>query len=292
MKHAASYDNKSQEHWFMWLLTGFFLIYTFLPLIATLLFSLARRWTTTILPESWTINAYVQVFRDPAFVGTMGRSLFLSILASIIEVGVVILALLAVNIGKNRIGDWLEALAIIPVALPGVVLAIGVVSFYGEFLPVLLGQPVLLIGAEAAFGLPFVYWTLQNSFRAINVKLLYEAACTLRCTTFQFLTRILIPSLKRGIAVAGAMAFATAFDDFALAQLIVGAGWETYPVLLNKYFRIDGHQTSAMSMIAIIITFLFTSVAGYLSQPAQNVQKEDDFIIQKKASDMGETVKA
>ncbi|ATW25421.1 ABC transporter permease [Candidatus Formimonas warabiya] len=292
MKRAAPSSNKGRGHWFMWLLTVFFLLYTFLPLTATLFFSLAQRWTTTVLPESWTIDAYVQVFSDPAFAAAMGRSLFLSVIAATIQVGVVLLALLAVNIGKNRLGDWLEALAIIPVALPGVVLAIGAVSFYGEFLPVLLGQPVLLIGTEAAFGLPFVYWTLQNSFRAINVKLLYEAACTLRCTTFQFLTRILIPSLKRGIAVAGAMAFATAFDDFALAQLIVGAGWETYPVLLNKYFHIDGHQTSAMSMIAIIIVFLFTSVAGYLSQPIQKVPKEDDLILQKKASDMSETVKA
>lgn len=290
MKHAAPYGNKSREYWFMLLLTGLFLIYTFLPLTATLFFSLARRWTTTLLPESWTIDAYVQVFGDPAFAAAMGRSVFLSVIAATIQVGVVLLVLLAVNIGKNRLGDWLEVLAIIPVALPGVVLAIGVVSFYGEFLPALLGRPVLLIGAEAAFGLPFVYWTLQNSFRAINVKLLYEAACTLRCTTFQFLMRILVPSLKRGIAVAGAMAFATAFDDFALAQLIVGAGWETYPVLLNKYFSIDGHQTSAMSMIAIIITFLFTSMAGYLSQPVQRVQKEDELILQKKGSDLSETL--
>ena len=52
------------------------------------------------------------------------------------------------------------------------------------------------------------------------------------------------------------------FNNFALAQLIVGSGWETYQVFLNKLMRIDGHMASAMVLTSTAMTFILVAVCS------------------------------
>ena len=266
--------SKQQWVWSQWIITIIWLLYTCVPFIATFLFSISGKWNTTILPESWTLKAYREVFLNPEFYSALFRSLILAFTAVMIQLIVVLMALFAISLYSNRkLAEWIEFFAIIPVALPGVVLALGVVTFYGEVFPLLTSHPVLLIGAQAAFGLPFVYWTMQNAFRTMDVRTLYAASCTLQVPTWRFVFRVLIPSLKKGIAIAAAIGFAGSFDNFALSQLIVGSSWETFPILHYKVFNLDGHQTSAMSMIAIVLTMVLTGIAGYYSHADVKLKK-------------------
>lgn len=244
-------------------LTGLFLLYTFLPICSVLLFSLAGKWTGTILPEVWSVEAYINIASNPEFWGALGRSLIMGVSVSVIDIFVVLTALLGVTLmDGDRAAGWMEMVAIIPLALPGVTLALGSVLFYGKVMPVLLGTPALLILTAAAFGIPFVFWTLQNAFRNMPVRSMYEAACTMGATTPQFIIRILMPNLRSGMLAAGIMAFTSAFNDYALTLMITGAGWNTLPLMQSNYAKIDGHQTNAIAIVSIVITFvLAVSVA-------------------------------
>lgn len=244
-------------------LTGLFLLYTFLPICSVLLFSLAGKWTGTILPEVWSVEAYISIASNPDFWGALGRSMIMGVSVALIDIFVVLTALLGVTLmDDDRATGWMEMVAIIPLALPGVTLALGSVLFYGKVMPVLLGTPALLILTAAAFGIPFVFWTMQNAFRNMPIRSMYEAACTMGATTPQFIVRILMPNLRSGMLAAGIMAFTSAFNDYALTLMITGAGWNTLPLMQSNYAKIDGHQTNAIAIVSIVITFvLAVSVA-------------------------------
>lgn len=250
-----------------YVLTSLFLLYIFLPMLSIILFSFAGKWTNTVLPETWTWDAYVAVFTNKDFASSLLRSSIIGVSVVLIDIIIVLCALLGVSLMRNKkIGGAMELLSIIPVALPGVVLALGCILFYGEAIPLLLGSPLLLIFAEAAFALPIVFWTMKNAFRSIDAKVLYEASSMLGGSTLVFLRRVLVPNLRKGIITAGIMAFTTAFNNFALAQLITGSSFKTLPMVQKEFMRIDGHQTSAMAIISILITFI---LAYSLSRPSR-----------------------
>ena len=249
-----------------YLVTGLFLTYTFLPMLSVLLFSLAKKWTTTVLPESWSLDAYISIFNNHEFVSSLGRSFIVASASALTGLTVVTLALLGASLKKNKtVVGVMESICIIPVALPGVVLALSCIIFYGRVFPMILGRPILLIFAEASFSLPFVFWTMRNTFRGLDVMVMYEAACTLGAPVNKFITRVLLPNIGKGLLASGVMAFTIAMNNFALAQLLVGAGWKTLPLLQNTIMRTDGHQTSAIAIVSITITFILTTIFGVIN---------------------------
>jgi len=250
-----------------YIITVSFLLYTFVPMVSVLLFSFAGKWTHTMLPETWSVSAYTQVFSNSEFLSSLLRSCFVSLCVMMIDLTVVILALLGLKLtGSKKTEGIMEMVSIIPVALPGVILALGCILFYGEVFPALLGTPLLLILTEAAFALPFVFWTLQNAFNNSDIKRLYEASCILGAPLLKFICLILLPNLRKGILAASAMSFTICFNDFALAQLLVGAGFKTMPLFQMDFMKIDGHQTSAIAIISIMVTFVLATVLGTIKK--------------------------
>ncbi len=231
-----------------------------------ILFSIAGKWTNTILPEWWSLDAYATIFSDEEFLSSMGHSLIAAAFVVVIDIATVVMALFATTVtGNKKVENIMEALSIIPVAIPGIVMSLGTIKFYGVFWPKLLGTPFLLIMAQAGFSLPLCFWTLKNVFANSDIRHLYEASCTLGVPTAKFIFYVLVPSIKKGIFSAAVMAFTASFNDFALAQLIVGARWQTLPILQNKYIKLDGHLMSAMAISGNIIIFLLLMLASYFN---------------------------
>ena len=248
-----------------------FLVYTIFPVISVVLFSFSMKWNMTLLPEVWSLSAYKELFMNSLFWESFGRSFLVSFFVVLMDIFIITAALLGVELsGSRKMMTLLETISIIPVALPGVVLALSTVTFYGEALPLLLGSPILLIFSEAVFAFPFMLWSLKNTFMSINAGVLYDASCTLGVPTWKFLLKILIPSLRKGILTGGIMVFTTTFNNFALAQLIVGSGWETYQVFLNKLMRIDGHMASAMVLTSTVMTFVLVAVCSFTGKILKN----------------------
>ena len=54
------------------------MVYLFLPFAVTFLYSIAEKWSITVLPETYTLKFYVDMFTDPRFWAAIGRSIFIS----------------------------------------------------------------------------------------------------------------------------------------------------------------------------------------------------------------------
>ncbi|HSB70883.1 MAG TPA: ABC transporter permease subunit [Candidatus Methylomirabilis sp.] len=244
----------------IWAFFGALLI----PLIATLLFALATRWVVTILPEGLTLDAVIGTLFHPRFFETLIRSLLLAAAAVGLDGLLVIPALTVLSLMDRRWRAVFDVATVIPFALPGVVVALGLIRFYGWAFPDALQTPGLLVAAHAAGGLPIMYWAIHENLKAIGIRQLFEAGMLLGARPRQILLRVVVPNLLPGAASGSIFVFAFSFTDFAYANLLVGGGWPTFPVWQAGIMLVDGHIMAVLTVISFAVLWLTTHVmAGW-----------------------------
>jgi putative spermidine/putrescine transport system permease protein len=233
-----------------------FVVYSLLPLVATTLFSLSRRWVDTALPEGLSLESYRAMLDEAPFLPSLLRSTGLACGTLVIVAVLCILLLTWVHIRAPRLGPPAEVISLVPFALPWVVVALALVRFYGVLYPRILNTPLLLLLAHGAVSIPFMYWALDNNLRALNARLLYEAGATLGARWDQTLRHVLLPNLGPGLATGGMLVFASSFGEYALSRLLVGAGWATLPVWQASLINRDARVTSAVTVVGIAVAVL------------------------------------
>jgi putative spermidine/putrescine transport system permease protein len=238
------------------ILGAVFVLYSTLPLVATLLFSVSGRWVTTMFPEGFSLEGYQAMLGEPLFLPSLLRSTLLACGTLVIVAILCILLLTWVHVRSPRLGPPAELISLIPFALPGVVVALAMVRFYGEVYPRILNTPLLLLLAHGAVSIPFMYWALDNNLRAINARKLYEAGATLGARWDQTLRYALLPNLGPGLATGGMLVFASSFGEYALSRLLVGMGWPTLPMWQATLINRDARVTSAVTMVGMSVAVL------------------------------------
>ena len=231
-----------------------FILYMLVPIIATYIFSVATRWDRTIMPEGYTIEWYLKAFVHPYFVSTLRNSFIVSIAAVIFGLALIGPTAYWVHARLPAAKPMLDVLTILPFGIPGVVLALALIRVYN--FPPIARSSFLLIGASIIFSMPFMYRPISSSLSAISVKTLTESAQSLGANTWYTMRRVIIPNIMPGILSGCLLVFATVFAEFTLANLITGARFKTFPLLLVEFTRRDGRVAAALSVISFTIAFL------------------------------------
>ncbi|MDR7543471.1 MAG: ABC transporter permease subunit [Armatimonadota bacterium] len=249
-------------------LIGAFVIYLVLPLAVTLLFALATRWTSTVLPEHLTTEWVIRTVREPRFGETIRRSLALGGVVVLADLVLVVPALVVATIRQSRWRPVLDAASLLPYAMPGVVLALALLRFYGAAAPALLNTPWLLGAAHATLALPIVYWAVLNNLRAIRLHELYDASVTCGARWTQTLRYVVLPNIRTGMAVAAVAGFTASFTDFAVANFVVGGSWLTFSVWQGYIMRQNGHIMAVTSIVSLVVTMTTTLLLIRLAREA------------------------
>ncbi|HZS32802.1 MAG TPA: ABC transporter permease subunit [Methylomirabilota bacterium] len=237
-----------------WALLAGFAAFLLLPLAATALYAVASTWTTTVMPAGLTLDWLVRTVREPRFAETLGRSLGLGVVVIALDLLLATPALVALVVRRAAWRRVLDVAALLPYAMPGVVLALAVVRFYGAVWPPLLGTPALLALAHGALALPVVYWAILGNLRAIRLQDLYDAALMSGARWPQTLRHVVLPNVATGLGVAAVAAFAASFTDFAVANLVVGAAWPTFSVWQGSLIRANAHLMAVTSVVSLVVT--------------------------------------
>lgn len=239
-------------------------LYLALPLFATIAFSLATVWSRTILPEGYTLDWYKAAIADDRFWPTTMHTLQATAAAAIISPLLVVPALLAVHLRAPRWKPWLEFLSIVPWALPGVVLALAMIRAYIS--PFNVSRPGLLILTYVLLSLPFMFRSIDASLSAIDARTLVEAGQMLGAGWLDIGRRILLPGILPGLMSGVLLIAALGAGEYALASLMAGSGWKTFPIYQAQAQNVDGRIASALAVIGLLyvlaISLLLLFVAG------------------------------
>jgi len=231
--------------WF-WLAVG--AIYFFIPLAATAEFSLKDG-------DSYSLAAYREIFNDPQFRDTFVLSLKLAIVTIIVALLLFIPTVYWVHLRLPRVRPFVQFISALPFVVPPIVLIVGILYVYNyQWVPgKYLGSPYYLIPGYVVLAFPFMFFTLDNAFRAIDVHTLTEASQSLGAGWIRTLWRVILPNISAG-AIAGAfLTFALVMGEFTMASLAL---FSTFPTYINYIGQTKANPAAALTIISFGITWL------------------------------------
>ncbi|NGO71467.1 ABC transporter permease [Streptomyces boncukensis] len=204
--------------------------YLLLPNLVVLLFSFndpAGRFNyqwRAFSTDAWT---------DPCGVadmcGSLGLSLRIAVLATLIATAFGTLAAFALARYRFRGGGLANALIFLPMAMPEVVMAASLGTLFLN-MRVGFGFTTILI-AHVMFCLSFVIVAVKARVMSMDPRL-EEAARDLYAGPVQTFWRVTLPLAAPGIAAGAMLSFALSFDDFIITQFNAGSSTVTFPMFV------------------------------------------------------------
>jgi iron(III) transport system permease protein len=239
-----------------------------LPHLAVILTSLRERWFLTVLPESYTLRHYGDALGHPLTLPSIRTSIMLSSFSTVIDLvlGIAIAWLLVRKRFAGR--NLLDAVVMLPLAVPGLVLAFGYVgSFAGTVLDPRQNPLPLLVMAYAIRRLPFMVRAAVAGFQQVSVTL-EEAGVNLGSTGWRVMRRITMPLIHANLIAGGILAFSFAMLEVS-DSLILAIREQFYPITKAIYQLLarieDGpYIASALGVWAMVFLALSLMLAGSL----------------------------
>jgi iron(III) transport system permease protein len=192
-------------------------------------------WTTSALPDAWTLGNYVALVAEPARWRPFGTSLWMAAVAAVAAAGLALMVAAAARDPNRRLSRWLDASLALPWAVPGTVYAIALATMFSVSAPaagrfVLIGTLWLLPMAYLVRSLPIVGRAMVGAIRGLDPAL-DEAAATLGAGPLRTFATITLPLLGPALAGATALAFVTGLGDFMTSVILYT--YDTRPVSLE-----------------------------------------------------------
>ncbi len=209
--------------------TAFFAGVTFfavLPHLGVVLLSVSKDWYGTVIPHSLTLEHYRNALGHELTLSSIANSLKYSTLAMLVAL-VLGIGVAYVSVRTRIWGrQLLDAMAMLPLAVPGIVMAFGYLAMTREGQPfhwLMLGEDplLLLVIAYAVRRLPYVVRSAAAGFQQVSPTL-EEAAQNLGARPEKALWRITLPLVAPNLVAGALLAFSFAMlevsDSMILAQ--------------------------------------------------------------------------
>ncbi|MEI8343020.1 MAG: ABC transporter permease subunit, partial [Verrucomicrobiota bacterium] len=237
-----------------------------LPHLGVILTSFAGDWYGTVLPESWTLGHYQAALGHNLTVPSIVNSLKYASLSTLLDIGLGV-AIAWVIVRTTLPGrHLLDALSMLPLAVPGLVLAFGYLAMTQEgrvfaFLNPTRNPTALLVIAYGVRRLPYVVRSAVAGLQQTSVTL-EEAAQNLGASPLRVLQKITLPLITANLIAGGLLAFSFAMmevsDSLILAQKSVNfpitkAIYELFQLLGEGRYVASALGVWAMAFLAITI---------------------------------------
>lgn len=214
---------------YYWLLIG--LLY--LPIVLLFVFSINANTTLSFPLKGFTLAWYSKLFATPALLHAVFNSLVVAVTSSIAATAFGSMIAILLSRFNFRGRNALTGLAMMPLIIPYVVLAVALLILF-HALGITLSLVTVAI-AHVVVALP--YTTLIVLARLIGFdQRLEEASMDLGASYPATLRLVVLPIAAPAIVSAWITAFTVSFDEFALALFLAGKD-PTFPVYLYGQLR-------------------------------------------------------
>lgn len=232
-------------------------IYLVLPLLVTVVYSFTGDWSS-ILPQSFTLRYYADLFQNPQFWMSVLRSVIISIIPVIITCVFVILALYTTVVYNPKLEKYIEIACTIPYTINGIILATSVLGAYSASQTILGNRLFMLVCIYCIGCLPVTFRGIRNNMYAVNIRQLIEAAEILGASKLMAFFKVVVPCMVSGIMVSVLMCMAALFGDFAIIRMIASTQYMTAQSFLYESRNSPVQLTSAIVTVLFLVTLIIT----------------------------------
>lgn len=258
---------------FSWLWWTFGAIYLFLPLYGTFVFSLQK------VRGTWSFAAYTSALSEPAFLRTFGFSTIMAFSTIIVSLLLVVPTAYWVQLRAPKWRPVVEFISLMPFVIPAIVLVFGFIKTYSRpvgifgitLIPPLTNTTmttnVLLVAAYTVLSLPYMYRSVDNGLRAMDVRTLTEAAQSLGASWPTILGRVIFPNLRSALLSGSLLTFAIVVGELTLATFLNRPAFGPYLALIGNQ---QTYEPAALAIVTFGLTWLAMILINVATGGAKN----------------------
>jgi putative spermidine/putrescine transport system permease protein len=243
-----------------WMLNGVAALslgFILLPLILVTWLAFFRQEIPSFPPEGYSLKWFGAVLDNKSFVAGFQLSFVTGVAATLIGLALAVPASLAIARRQFRGRGFVNALLLMPLIVPGVVLGTSIYVFHIET-EIATGLPVLgttagLIAAHVLIVIPWAARLVSASLEGFDPAI-EEAAKNLGATPWTTFWRVTLPAIRPGLVAGALFGFVMSFGNLEMSLFLVGAGRTTLPIAILQYleWKIDP-TVAAVSVLQIAL---------------------------------------
>jgi putative spermidine/putrescine transport system permease protein len=234
---------------FRYVTLGLLALYVVIPMYASIQFSLEGGYHGRL-----SFDAYTQAVSQPGLGSSIITSVEVSFGAMALTLVLLLPTIIYAHLRLPRIRPVLEALSLLPLGVPAVVIVVGVLGTYDSLPSWIIGSPLILALLYVIIALPYSYRAIDAGVRSMDLHTLVEAGRSMGAGWLKLFWRVLFPNLRSGILAAAFLTVALSLGEFAIASLVL-PDTPTFPVWLVGVETTSPYITVALSVVALIITW-------------------------------------
>lgn len=244
--------------WLVFILSA---LYFLIPLAATFYWSLRAEKGT------FGFEAYRRLFADANFLPSFTQSIVNAFAAIFLSLVIIVPTAYWVRLRMPKLRPVVEFITLLPFVIPAVVLVFGIIRLYSRP-PLLLtatydSSRVVLICVYAAISFPYMFRSVDNGLRAIDVRSLTEAALSLGAGWPTILREVIFPNLRVALLSGALLTFAIVIGELTIALFMAQKTLGPYMANLT---RSKVYEPSAMAIVAFAITWAAMGMIAYVTR--------------------------
>lgn len=257
----------SLARWAVLLLVGGWLV---LPLVSMLEFSTRGDLST---PRS--LDAWIAIGQDPNLVEAIITTLAIAALTAVGMLTLLVPTMTWTYLRVPKLKRPVEFLCLLPLAIPAVVLVVGIVPIYSILTKATRGSPLVLVFIDIILVLPYAHRAIDAGLKSIDVITLAEAARSLGAGWARVILQIIVPNLRGALLSAAVIAVALVLGEFTISSLL---NYDTLQVVINLLGKRDSYLAVAVSLAALLFAFVLiygiAVAAGSERRPVEEPSEE------------------
>jgi spermidine/putrescine transport system permease protein len=235
------------------LLGGYFLflaVFLYAPLVVLVIFSFDDSQIQTLPYSGFTLRWFHAVFANGDLIAAVQRSALIAVLAAAGATLLGLITAVALTARKLALRAVITALLLLPLVIPYIVLAVGLLillqslGFRQALWAVLLGHIVVSV--------PYCILVILPRLRTVDQSIV-DAARDLGAGAWTAFRRVTLPLIIPALLSSAILAFTISFDEFAIASFLVPAGKDTLPVYIYTGSRTPALQPQVIAIGAMVV---------------------------------------
>lgn len=185
--------------------------------------------------------------------GTIFLSFVIAFATLLVTLVVGVPAAYALHVRGGRLSRIVEEIITLPLAIPGLAIALALLLTYGGFGSFRRSWLFILAG-HVVFTMPFMVRSVMAVFSTIDIKTLDEGAASLGAPPWRRFVDVIVPNAMPGILAGALMVVTLSLGEFNLTWMLHTPLTKTLPIgLADAYASLRLEVASAYTLIFFIM---------------------------------------
>lgn len=240
-----------------------FIVFLLAPLVVLVIFAFNDSTTPSLPLAGFTTGWFDEAFTNGQLTSALARSAVIAAITGVLATALGVMASIGLTSPKLRMRSLTTATLLLPLVVPYISLAVGLVILL-QALQLQTSLVAVVLG-HVVIALPFSILVLLPRLRTLDPSML-EAARDLGAGDLTAFRLITLPLLGPALVSSFLISFVTSLDEFAIASFLAPSGQPTYPVFLYASSRTPALLPQVIAIgtlvIALSIVLVLTAEGG------------------------------